>query len=148
MVYKTSNGQVFHLNSKSQIRHKLILQVISHQIKDNGHNHHGSIGLFKVGLVGNFGFGYFGLRHKDLASNLNGRSFPIPSCLDLVTIIFLLFYFLQQLHTWFRYLFNPKNLLFPSILLFALSNFWLIFPFSFSSFFLFFFLFPPFLMNI
>ena len=24
------------------------------------HNHHGSIGLFKVGLFGNFGFGGFG----------------------------------------------------------------------------------------
>ena len=27
---------------------------------DNMHNHHESIGLFKVGLVGNFGFGGFG----------------------------------------------------------------------------------------
>ena len=57
-VYKTSHRQVFHLNSKSQICHKLILQVISHQIKDNAHNHYGSIGIFKVGLVGNLGFGF------------------------------------------------------------------------------------------
>ena len=59
-VYKASHRQVFHLNSQPQICHKLILQVISHQIKDNVHNHHGSIGLFKVGLFGNFGFGGFG----------------------------------------------------------------------------------------
>ena len=38
--------------------YKSILQVISHQIKDNMHNHHGSIGLFKVGydFEGNLGF--------------------------------------------------------------------------------------------
>jgi len=80
------------------------LQVISHQIKDNVHNHHGSIGLFKVGLVGNFGFGCSGLfffwcelesRHKDLVNNLNGQSLPIPSCLDHVTIIPLPFYSLE-----------------------------------------------------
>ena len=59
-VYKTSHRQVFHLFSKSQICHRLILQVISHQIMDNAHNHHGSIGLFKVGPIGNFGFGCFG----------------------------------------------------------------------------------------
>ena len=58
-VYKTSHRQAFHLNSKSQICHKLILQVISQEIKDNAHNHHGSLGLFKVGPVGNFGFGFF-----------------------------------------------------------------------------------------
>ena len=118
--------QVFHLNSKSQICHKLILQVISHQIKDNAHNHHGSIGLFKVGLVGNFGFGCFGFfffeqesMHKDMASNLNERSLPIFSCLEQVTIIFLPFYSLQQLSTWFTYLFIPKNLFFFSIYLFC-----------------------------
>ena len=34
------------------------MQVIFHQIKDNVHNHHGSIGLFKVGpgFEGNLGF--------------------------------------------------------------------------------------------
>ena len=43
---------------QSLICHKSILQVISHQIKDNVHNHHGSIGLFKVGsdFEGNLGF--------------------------------------------------------------------------------------------
>ena len=60
-VHKASHRQMFHLNSKSHICHKWILQVISHQIKDNVHNHHGSIGFFKIGLVGNFGFGCFGL---------------------------------------------------------------------------------------
>ena len=54
-VYKASHKQVFHLNSKSQICHKSILQVISHQIKDNMHNHHGSIRLSKVGLCRKFG---------------------------------------------------------------------------------------------
>ena len=59
-VCKTSHKQVFNLNSKSQICHKLILQVIFHQIMDNSHNHQGSVGLFEVGLVGDFGFGCFG----------------------------------------------------------------------------------------
>ena len=127
-MYKTSPRQVFHLNSKSQICHKLILQVISHQIKDNMHNHRGSIGLFEVGPVGDFGFGCFGLfflceqenRHKALANNLNGRSFPIPSCLDQVIIIFSFLHSLPQPRRWFRCLFIPKN------------YFSFLFPFSFS----------------
>ena len=153
-VYKTSHRQVFHLDSKSQICHKLILQVISHQIKDNVHNHHGSIGLFKVRPVGNFGFGCFGFfgcffffceqesRHKDLASNLNERSLPILSCFDQVIIIFLPFYFLQQLCTWFRYLFIPKNLSVLSLFCF------LFFLFSIYDFFSLFFFFLSFLINI
>ena len=155
MVYKTSHGQVFHLNSKSQICHKLILQVISHQIKDNAHNHHGSIGLFKVGFVGTFGLGCFGLSffwcewksgHKNLASNLNGRPFPIPSCFDQV-VISLPFYSLQQLRTWFRYLFIPKNSFFSFH--FAFCSFpSLIDFFLFLLFFSFFFPFFFFLMNI
>ena len=86
-------------------------------------------------------FGCFGFfyeqesRHKDLASNLNERSLPILSCLDLVTIIFLPFYSFQQLCTWFRYLFIPKNLFFFSIFLFFSFPFLIDF-FSFLPFFL------------
>jgi len=36
---------------QSLICHKSILQVISHQIKDKLHNHHGSIGLLRLGLA-------------------------------------------------------------------------------------------------
>ena len=53
-MYKVLHRQVFHLNSKPQIYHILTLQVISHQIKDDTHNHRGSIGLYKGQiLVGN-----------------------------------------------------------------------------------------------
>ena len=51
-VHKASHRQMFHLNSKSHICHKWILQVISHQIKDNVHNHHGSIGLVLETIFG------------------------------------------------------------------------------------------------
>ena len=97
-------GKCFCLNSKSQICHKLILQVISHQIKDNMHDHHGSIGLSKVKLCRKLVlvamvFPLFSLlfcveqesRPKDWVSNLNGRSLPIPSCLDQVTFLPFLF---------------------------------------------------------
>jgi len=80
--------------------------------------------------------------HKDLASNLKGQPFPIPSCLDQV-VISLPFYSLQQLRTWFKYLFIPKNL-FPFHFAFFFFPFLIDF-FSFSSFFSFF---PLFLMNI
>jgi len=48
--------QVFHPNSKPQICHDLTLKIISHQIKDNMHNH-GSIGLLGSWIFG----GKFGL---------------------------------------------------------------------------------------
>ena len=86
---------MFHLNSQSHKCYKLILEVISHQIMDNMHNHHESIGLFKVGLVGNFGFGGFGcfgflfvclfVVHRRAGIKiwlvaLKGRLLPILSC--------------------------------------------------------------------
>ena len=60
---------------QSQICHKSILQVISHQIKDKLHNHHGLIGLLRLGLVLKEVLVFLDIqtylesKHKNLASN-------------------------------------------------------------------------------
>ena len=86
------------------------------------HDHHGSIGLSKVKLCRKLVlvamvFPLFSLlfcveqesRPKDWVSNLNGRSLPIPSCLNQVTTAPLPFYSLQQLCTWFRHCFFQRT---------------------------------------
>ena len=109
-VYQVSHRQVFHLNSKPQIYHRLTFQVISHQIIDNIHNHHGSIGLYKVRfwqeiwlwLFWPFPFLFpflflFGVeqesRHKDLVCNQRRRSLYTPHVLTKLLLLLSLFFF-------------------------------------------------------
>jgi len=135
-VYKVSHKQVFHLNSKPQICYELTLQVISHQIKDNMHNHHGSIGLYKVGfLVGNFGFGrltfspfcfpfsfcFVWERGADIkiwfVTKANDRFTHSPGLTKLLSLFsFIIFFFPTILHI-VQTLSGPKNRFFFSIFL-------------------------------
>ena len=97
------------------------MQVISLQIKDNVHNHHGSICLLRLILVLKEILVFLDIKTylenrragiKNLASNLNERSLPIIFCFNQVYHFFL-FKYLQQLCTWLRHLFIHKELVFP-----------------------------------
>ena len=67
---------------------------------------------------------------QDLVSNLNGQSFPIPSCLNQVTIALLFFFSFQQFCTLFRHCLVQRTC-FSFLFSFSLLYLWLINYFSF-----------------
>ena len=139
-MYKVSHRQEFHLNSKSQICHKLTLKVISHQIKDNMLNHQGSIRLYKVVFCRKFWLWLFWPypflfpfifclvwnRRADTKIWLvtkAGNHFTPPRVLTkLILLLSFAFFFLTILHI-VQTSSGPKNLFFFSIFLYSSSVF-------------------------